>query len=275
MTQVDEYSKMFRLDGKVALVTGGARGIGAEICRAFAAAGAKIMITDLLEEEGRATVEALKRSGAEAEFRKQDVCDEAGWEATIAATLNKFGGLDVLVNNAGVEGMTFITDTELPDFRRVIDVNVTGVFLGCKHAIRVMRIGGASGRGGSIINLSSIAGMTGFPALHAYTAGKGGVRLMSKSIAVECGRLKQGVRCNSIHPGLIKTELSDQWLTKFVDLGLVESEEAARAAFVAGVPLGHDGLPRDIAAGALYLASDASRYVTGTELIIDGGYTAN
>lgn len=274
-TQHIDYDKMFRLDGKVALVTGGARGIGAEVCRALVAAGAKVMITDLLEEQGRATVETLRHGGAQVEFLKQDVCDEDQWEATVNATLDQFGGLDVLVNNAGVEGLAFITDTQLADFHRVMEVNVTGVFLGCKHAVGVMRPGGRAGRGGSIINLSSAAGLVGFAALHAYTASKGAVRLMSKSVAVECGRLKQGVRCNSIHPGLIKTELSDVWLAKFVDLGLMESAEASEAAFIAGVPLGHNGATHDIAAGVLYLASDAGRYVTGTELIIDGGYTAN
>lgn len=134
-----DYSRMFRLDGKVALVTGGARGIGAEVCRALAAAGAKVMATDLLEDRGRATVEALKQSGAKAAFRKQDVCDEAQWEASVAATLDLFGGLDILVNNAGVENLTFLGDTTLADFQNVIDINVTGVFLGCKHAVRVMR----------------------------------------------------------------------------------------------------------------------------------------
>lgn len=269
-----DYNKIFRLDGKVALVTGGARGIGAEVCRALAAAGAKVMATDLLEERGQAMVEGLKQNGAQAAFRKQDVRDEAQWEASVAATLDLFGGLDILVNNAGVEDLTFLTDTKLADFQHVINVNVNGVFLGCKHAVQAMRPGGKAGRGGSIINLSSAAGLVGFPALHGYTASKGAVRLMSKSVAVECGRLKQGVRCNSLHPGLIKTELTDVWLAKFVDLGLVESEEASRAAFVAGIPMGHGGATSDIAAGVLYLASDAARYVTGTELIIDGGYTA-
>lgn len=273
-TENVDYNKLFRLDGKVALVTGGARGIGAEVCRALAAAGAKVMVTDLLEDDGQATVEALNESGAQAEFRKQDVCNEDQWEATVAATLDQLGGLDVLVNNAGVEAMKFVTDTELADFRQVMEVNVTGVFLGCKHAVRAMRPQGRAGQGGSIINLSSIAGLVGFPALHAYTASKGAVRAMTKSVAVECGRLNQGVRCNSIHPGLIKTKLSDVFLSQFVDVGLMESTQAAEDAFVSATPLGHNGAPSDIAAGALYLASDASRYVTGTELIIDGGYTA-
>ncbi|MDN5940220.1 MAG: SDR family NAD(P)-dependent oxidoreductase, partial [Salinisphaera sp.] len=240
-TENVDYNKLFRLDGKVALVTGGARGIGAEVCRALAAAGAKVMVTDLLEDEGQATVEALKQDGAQAAFRKQDVCDEDQWEATVAATLDQLGGLDVLVNNAGVEAMKFVTDTELADFRQVMDVNINGVFLGCKHAVRAMRPQGQAGQGGSIINLSSIAGLVGFPALHAYTASKGAVRVMTKSVAVECGRLNQGVRCNSIHPGLIKTELSDIFLSQFVDVGLMESTQAAEEAFVSAIPLGHNG----------------------------------
>lgn len=272
--QID-YKQLFRLDGKVALVTGGARGIGAEVSRAFAAAGAKVMITDLLEELGEATAAAIRRSGGQAQFYKHDVCDEGQWEATIDATLNHFGGLDVLVNNAGIETLTFLADTKVEDFHRVMEVNVTGVFLGCKHAVIAMRPQGRAGRGGSIINVSSVAGLVGFTALHAYNASKGGVRLMSKSVAVECGMLKQGIRCNSVHPGLIETQTSSQWLGKFVELGLVDSEQASHEAMLAAIPLGEFGAVQDIAAGVLYLASDASRYVTGTELIIDGGMTAD
>ncbi|MGQ0619600.1 MAG: glucose 1-dehydrogenase [Panacagrimonas sp.] len=266
-----DYGKLFRLDGKVAIVTGGARGIGAEMCRALASAGASVLVTDVLDE-GRATAEALRASGARAEFLKQDVTIEEQWETIVASAVQKFGGLDVLVNNAGIERMQFITDTTVEEFRRIQDVNVTGVFLGCKHAVKAMRPGGSAGRGGSIINLSSIAGITGIIALGAYNASKGAVRLLTKSVAVECAQLKIGVRCNSIHPGLIQTAMGQHFLQNFVDLKLVPDVATAEAGFMASIPMGSWGAPRDIAAGALYLASDASRYMTGSELVIDGGF---
>jgi 3alpha(or 20beta)-hydroxysteroid dehydrogenase len=272
-TMVD-YGKSFRLDGKVAIVTGGARGIGAELCRALASAGAAVLVTDVLEKEGQATAEGLRASGAQAEFIKHDVTSEAQWESLVATAQKKFGGLDVLINNAGIESMRFIADTTLEDFRRILEVNVIGVFLGCKHAIRAMRPGGGAGRGGSIINLSSIAGITGIIALGAYNASKGAVRLLTKSVAVECAQLKTGIRCNSIHPGLIQTDMGTHFLQNFVDLKLVPDAAAAEAGFLASIPMGEWGKPRDIAAGALYLASDASHYVTGSELVIDGGFVA-
>lgn len=264
----------FRVDGKVALVTGGARGLGAEICRALAGAGAAVLVTDVLETEGRAVAEELRAAGAKAAFLRHDVTDEPQWEAAVAAALKQFGGLEILVNNAGIETMQFLTETDVGEFRRILDVNVTGVFLGCKHAVRAMRPGGASGRGGSIINLSSIAGVIGVTALSAYNASKGAVRILTKSVAVECGQLKTGVRCNSIHPGIIWTDMGRHFLNNFVDLGLSPDVAATEAAFKAAIPVGAFGEASDIAAGALFLASDASRYMTGSELVIDGGYTA-
>lgn len=272
--EIADYGKTFRLDNKVAIVTGGARGLGAEMSRALASSGASVLITDVLENEGRATAEALRAIGARAEFLQHDVTIEAQWETVVATALQKFGGLDVLVNNAGIESMQFVTDTTVEEFRRVLDVNVTGVFLGCKHAVRAMRPGGGAGRGGSIINMSSIAGMTGITAISSYNASKGAVRLLTKSVAVECAQLKSGVRCNSIHPGLIKTSMGWQALQGFVDLKLVPDVATSEAAFIAAIPMGEWGRPSDIAAGAIYLASDASRYVTGSELVIDGGFTA-
>jgi 3alpha(or 20beta)-hydroxysteroid dehydrogenase len=153
-------------------------------------------------------------------------------------------------------------------------VNVTGVFLGCKHAIAAMRPGGRAGHGGSIINMSSVAGLVGVTALGAYNASKGAVRLLTKSIAVECGQLKTGVRCNSIHPGLIWTEMGRHFLQNFVDLKLLPDMAASEATFKASVPMGEFGVPRDIALAALFLASDASRYMTGAELVVDGGFSA-
>jgi NAD(P)-dependent dehydrogenase (short-subunit alcohol dehydrogenase family) len=162
----------------------------------------------------------------------------------------------------------------LVDLQRILDVNVSGVFLGCKHAVRAMRPGGSAGKGGSIINLSSIAGLAGITALGAYSASKGAVRLLTKSVAVECAKLGMGIRCNSVHPGLIKTEMGDRFLQAFVDLKLAPSVEASEQAFLSTIPMGSWGTPQDIAAAMVYLASDASRYVTGTEVMVDGGLFA-
>jgi NAD(P)-dependent dehydrogenase (short-subunit alcohol dehydrogenase family) len=268
------YDKSFRVDGKVALVTGGARGLGAEICRALASSGAAVLVTDVLEKEGRGVAEELRSGGARAQFLRHDVSSEAEWQASIAVAIDQLGGLDVLVNNAGIERMQFVTEVSAEEFRKILDVNVTGVFLGCKHAIAAMRPGGRAGRGGSIINMSSVAGLVGVTALGAYNASKGAVRLLTKSIAVECGQLKTGVRCNSIHPGLIWTEMGRHFLQNFVDLKLLPDMAASEAAFKASVPMGEFGVPRDIASAALFLASDASRYMTGAELVVDGGFSA-
>lgn len=272
--EASDYLESFRITGKVALVTGGARGLGAEMCRALAAGGAAVVITDVLEKEGAAVAAELKQKGSKSAFLKQDVTDEPGWEKVTKAVVDQFGRLDVLVNNAGIERMQFISDTTLEEFRRIMDVNVTGTFLGCKHAIRAMRPGGISGHGGSIINLSSIAGLIGITALGAYNASKGAVRLLTKSVAVECAQLKTGIRCNSIHPGLIDTAMGRHFLQNFVDLGLVPDIAASEAGFMNAIPMGQWGTPRDIAAATLFLASDASRYVTGSEMVVDGGYFA-
>ena len=262
------------LAGRVAIVTGGARGLGAEICRALASAGAAVLVTDVLEKDGKGVADEIRAAGGKAEFMRQDVAVEAEWKSTIDAVVAKLGGLDILVNNAGIERMQFVTEVATEEFRKILDVNVTGVFLGCKYAIAAMRPGGKAGRGGSIINMSSVAGLVGVTALGAYNASKGAVRLLTKSVAVECGQLKTGVRCNSIHPGVIWTDMGRHFLQNFVDLKLVPDLATAEAGFKAAIPLGEFGEPRDIAAATLYLASDASRYMNGAELVVDGGYTA-
>ncbi len=269
-----DYAKAFRVDGKVALVSGGARGLGAEMCRALAQGGAAVLVTDVLEKEARGVVEELKASGAHADFLKLDVTAESQWEEAVGTATRKLGGLDVLVNNAGIETMQFLTETSVEEFRRILDINVTGTFLGCKHAVRAMRPGGAAGKGGSIINLSSIAGLIGVTALGAYNASKGAVRILTKSVAVECGQLKTGIRCNSIHPGVVWTDMGRHFLQNFVDLKLVPDLATAESSFKAAHPIGEFGQPRDIASATLFLASDASRWITGSEMVVDGGYTA-
>ena len=265
----------FRLDGKVALVTGGARGIGASCARTLGAAGAAVLVTDVLEDRGRATVDALGRDGIRAAFAVHDVRSEEAWSAATARAIERFGGLDVLVNNAGVEIMRLLTDTSLEDWRRVQSVNLDGVFLGCKHGITAMQPGGAAGRGGSIINLSSIAGLIGYPGLAAYCASKGGVRLLTKAAAIECARLGLGVRVNSVHPGLIQTDMLDHLFKETVEIGLSPDEQSGRDLAFAQQPM-HEihAVPQDIANLILFLASDASRYVTGSEYVADGGFTA-
>jgi len=269
-----DYGRIFRVDGKVALISGSARGLGAEMARALAGAGARVMVSDVLESVGQETAAAIRAAGGRAEFVRLDTTQEPQWEAAVAATIERLGGLDILVNNAGIERLQFITETTVEEFRQVMDINVTGVFLGCKHAVRAMRPGGAAGKGGSIVNLSSVAGLAGVTALGTYCASKGAVRLLTKSVAVECGQMKLGVRCNSIHPGLVWTAMGRDLLQHFVDLKLMPDTAAAQAAFEAAIPIGRLGEPSDVAAATLYLASDAAKWVTGAEFTVDGGYTA-
>ena len=260
----------FNLNGKVALISGSARGLGAATAEAMVAGGAKIVIADILDKEGRETAAKL---GASGHYVHLDVTQESDWEAAVAATIKHFGGIDVVVNNAGIETTSLFENCSLEEFNRTINVNVTGTFLGVKHAIRAMKPGGASGRGGSIVNLSSGAGLKGTLALGAYCTSKGAVRLLTKAAAVECGRLNYGIRVNSIHPGVIKTEMGIKTLQDYVKLGLMPNEEAAEAAFVGAHLLGF-GRPQDIANGVCYLASNAAQWITGIELSIDGGYFA-
>jgi 3alpha(or 20beta)-hydroxysteroid dehydrogenase len=269
-----DYKALFQLDGKVALVTGAAGGIGSEACRALASAGATVLVTDLSEGKGKAVAEELRSAGARAEFFRLDVTSEQAWQNAIETARKDFNGLDILVNNAGIERMNFLDEFPLEDLRRVLDTNVVGTFLGCQHAVRAMRPGGAVGRGGSIINLASALAMTGAIANAAYSASKGGVLSMTRSIAVECAQLKFGIRCNAVLPGLTRSEMADSFLKDFARLGLFETPEQAEAAFLAATPNGTWGLPQDIAGAMVYLAADISRHVTGTHVAVDGGFLA-
>lgn len=264
----------FRLDGKVALITGAARGIGAECARVLAAAGAKVMLTDVLSEEGRAVAAEINAGGGSAMYRDLDVTREDQWTHCVAATVADCGGFDVLVNNAGIEIMGGIADVSHEEFRRIMAINVDGVFLGSKHAVIAMRPGGAAGRGGSIINMSSVAGLFGVSWLSAYGASKGAVRIMSKDIAVECGRLGYGIRCNSVHPGVVATDMGDSFFAKNAALAGGVSLDSIKAAFLAAHPIGRLGVTRDIANAVQFLASDASSWITGIELPVDGGWSA-
>lgn len=263
------------LEGKVALVTGSARGLGGEIARTLAGAGAAVMITDILAPEGEATVADINKSGGRAAFLKHDVTREDQWQEVVAKTVSELGGLDIVVNNAGIEICALLEDTSMEDFQRILDINVSGVFLGIKHGCKAMKPGGPAGKGGSIINLSSVAGLRGFAGLGAYCGSKGAVKLLTKAAAVEFGNLGYGVRVNSIHPGLIFTDMGNAVLKGIVEAGLAPDEAATRQLFETLTPLGMTGAPSDIAKAALYLASDQSPWVTGAELVVDGGITAS
>jgi len=261
---------MGRVEGKVALVTGGSSGIGAACAELLAKEGASVVITDVQDEKGAALIKAITDAGGKARYFHHDVTREEAWVEIIADVKAAFGRLDILVNNAGIAvSCPDITAMSLWDFRRQQAVNVEGVFLGVKHGLGLMR---ASGHGGSIINISSVAGLKGAPTLAAYSATKGAVRLFSKAIAMECANAKDGVRVNSVHPGIIETPI---WLA-IVNPGEAGSNAPPDldAMSSMAVPMGVKGVPLDIAEGVVWLACDESRYVTGTELVIDGGLTA-
>ena len=255
-----------RVQGKVALVTGGASGIGRGCAERLAAEGAVAVITDLQDDKGAEVVAAIEKAGGKAWYLHHDVTDEAAWEDVIAQVKAREGRLDILVNNAGIGIGGSILEMTLTDWRRQTAVNLDGVFLGVKHAIPLMRV---SGDGGSIINMSSVAGLKGAATLAGYCATKGGVRLFTKAVAMECANAKDAIRVNSVHPGLIETPI---WLsiTDTVNPGSNAPPDLDAMSILA-VPLGVKGYPEDIANGVLWLASDESRYVTGAELVIDGG----
>ena len=257
-----------RIEGKVALVTGGASGIGRGCAERLAEEGAVVIVTDVQADLGKETVESIIASGGQAEFLLHDVTDELQWQDVIDTVKTRHGRLDILVNNAGIAIGGSIVDMPLADWQRQQAINLDGVFLGVKHSIPLMRDTG----GGSIINMSSVAGLKGAASLAAYNATKGGVRLFTKGVALECGQKRWNIRVNSVHPGIINTPI---W-TKVNPEFLPEGENAVDVDGMAamGVPTGVLGQPLDIANGVLFLASDESQYITGTELVIDAGVSA-
>lgn len=256
------FDEMARLAGKVALVTGAAMGIGNAIATLFAKEGAKVVVTDFNKEAGEKAVEKIRAEGGNACFLFQDASKEADWKSVMEAIKQHDGRLDILVNNAGIAFEGTVETTTLADWQRVSAVNVDGVFMGTKYAIELMK---NNKEGGSIINLGSVASLIGIPALTAYCASKGSVNLFTKSVAVDCGRKGYKIRVNAICPGHIWTALMED---------LQRRDKAAVDHLISETPLGHTGTPEDVAYGALYLASDESKFVTGSELVIDGGMTA-
>jgi NAD(P)-dependent dehydrogenase (short-subunit alcohol dehydrogenase family) len=255
---------------KVALVTGGSSGIGAAVCELLAREGATVVVTDIDDLKGPEVVAGIRKAGHKAVFLHQDVTSEPRWAEVVAEVEKRFGRLDILVSNAGIGiSVPSIVHMSLDDWRRQTAINLDGVFLSVKHCLPAMRRRG----GGSIIMMSSLAGLRGSQTLAGYCATKGGVRLFAKAIAMECASVGDGIRVNSVHPGIIDTPIWGKIPTEASGAGRnapIDPEERARLA----TPLGRAGHALDIAQGVLYLASDASRYVTGTELVIDGGMNA-
>jgi 3(or 17)beta-hydroxysteroid dehydrogenase len=251
-----------RVEGKVALVTGAASGLGKAMVQMLAREGARVAVTDRNEPGAKDVAGSI---GEAARAWKLDVTQESDWQRVVDEVLTTFGRLDVVVNNAGIGVAKDVETISLEEWRLVHAVNLDGVFLGCKHAIRGMRQCGAKG---SIINISSVAGLVGVDTLPAYCASKGGVRLLTKSVALHCARKGYGIRCNSIHPTFIETPMVDNLASLGGDM------VAGKAKLARVIPLGHLGEPDDIAYAVTYLASEESKLMTGSELVVDGGSTA-
>jgi len=249
---------MGRVSGKVAIVTGAAGGMGKEDALLLAKEGAKVVVTDIQEEKVNEVVAQINQSGGEAIGFRHDVTSEEEWIRIIDETVKKWGKIDVLVNNAGISLAKSLVDTTAQDWDKVMSINLTGGFFGIKHVIPVMQKNG----GGSIINISSIAGLTGSNGAGPYTASKGAVRLLTKAIAIDYG--KDNIRCNSIHPGYIETPMTKDLL----------ADDQMTKWFLSNTPLARLGKAENIAAGVLFLASDESSFITGAELAIDGGVSA-
>ncbi len=247
---------MARMEGKVAIVTGAAAGIGRAIALMLAREGARVVITDVDDEAGAATA---AEAGGEAIYLPLDVADEEQWQGVFTETKERFGGLDILVNNAGIGSPEVAPEkVDMQAWRRVQSINLEGTFLGCKYAMPMMQEGG----GGAIINISSVAAFVATANDLVYGTSKAGVRQMTQSLALHCARTRSGIRINSIHPGAIKTP------------GVVKRRSAEILDRVeASIPMGHMGEPDDIACATLFLASEEAKYITGQSLIVDGGYT--
>jgi len=240
------------------LISGVARGMGAVEAKLFAKEGAKVIIGDMLEDEGRKVEAEINEAGGECVFVLLDVSDEDAWKQAVNEAVSRYGKLDILVNNAGIYRAHIVEETTVDEWDQVMDINAKGVFLGTKHAIPAMRQAG----GGSIVNISSVDGLVGSKQNTAYTASKGAVRLLTKSTAIQYAA--DGIRANSVHPGTIVTPMTEGFL----------AEPAMHEDQVNRTPLKRLGQPEDVAYGALYLASDEASFVTGSELVIDGGMTA-
>lgn len=255
---------MGRVDGKIAFVTGGAQGLGQAIALMLAREGAKVVIADIKDERAQAVAAEINANGPERALALHlNVTDEAGWQEALARAAGAFGGLHILVNNAGIGITKTIEDTSFEEWRRVHAVDLDSVFLGCKYAIPHLRDSG----GGAIVNISSVSGIIAAHNLAAYNSAKAGVRHLTKSVALYCARQRSNIRCNSVHPTFINTPILQGMMRHL-------GSDEALAKLGRQVPVGHIGEPDDVAYAVLYLASDEAKFVTGAELVVDGGITA-
>ena len=262
---------VFDLTGRKALVTGGGRGLGEGMAQALARAGASVVIGDIREDLGKSCADALRASGTTAEFVPLDITSDASWERAIPEAIGHLGGLDIVVNNAGVEITSLLVDLDADDARRMLEVNVLGTSLGIKHGFRAMRPGGPAGQGGAIVNVASVAATIAFPGISVYSATKSGIDRLTRVAAMESGKLGYGVRVNCIYPGLCPTEMGNQLAQDVVTLGLFPSVPEAVGAVIGLTPQGRLAEVEDIADAVVFLASDASRFITGAGLPVDGG----
>jgi NAD(P)-dependent dehydrogenase (short-subunit alcohol dehydrogenase family) len=259
------------LAGRHAMVTGGAQGLGAAMAHALSGAGAAVVIADVNSDLGKSTAQAIRDAGGTAEFVELDVTNEQGWESAVAQTISTIGGFDILVNNAGIELTGLVIDIDPADVRRMCDVNIVGTALGCKHAFRAMRPGGAAGQGGAVINVASVASLIAFPSIAGYSSTKAAVDRFTRVAAVEAGKLGLGVRVNCIAPGLVPTAMGAKLAQDIVDLGLAPDMNGAIAGVVEQTPLGRLGTPEEMADAVVFLASDMARFITGISLPVEGG----
>ena len=258
--------------GKVAIVTGAAMGIGMSCAKTLAEAGAKIMVTDILDDEGEDAAGSIRAAGYEAHFLHLDVTSEGGWAEVVDGTIDMFGGFNILVNNAGIFDVRFLSDTSLTQWKKLMTTNIDGVFLGTREAVRAMRPQGVAGQGGSIINISSCAALKGSTGHSAYCASKAAVHLFSKAVAVECADLNMGIRVNTVHPAVIESPMSQAAMKSWADTFMEGDIKAMNEEMIRRHPMGRLGIPEEVAYAVLYLASDASGFSTGVEIKVDGGY---
>ena len=266
---------MQRLEGRVALVTGALRGIGLAAAERLLAEGAAVVLTDLLPPDHADVAAVLGRLGKGAHYLPLNVTQEADWQAASVQVRADHGRLDVLVANAGTDCTSRVEEISLADWHRVMAVNVDGLFLGVKHCAALMEESGRTTRGGaSVVAISSIMGLVGIADASAYNTSKGAVRLFCKAVAIEFAQKRMPIRVNSVHPGFVRTHLLEQGMAGWVEKGMGESVEALMAGLGAGTPIGRIAEPDEIAPAVAFLASDDASYITGAELVVDGGWTA-
>lgn len=262
---------MIDYQGKTVLISGGARGFGAEFARGFAGRGATVVIGDIDTERGQATARELSAGGATVRFLPLDVRSDDDWAAAVIYCVTEAGGLDVVINNAGVEISELYIDTDPRACRELFDINLVGTMLGIKQAFLAMQPGGACGRGGAILNLASVAGLTSTPGLAAYSASKAGVISLTKLAATEAGTFGYGIRANCLCPSLFNTDMGRKLLGDFPGLGLGESVEAVKEGLIARIPVGRFGELSDVVNAALYLCSEEASFINGVAFPVDGG----